>query len=288
MENKGQATTVEYRYLGLRFMIPKGWVGREVSAGYLINSHTEPGFAFIKTFSAKTLEEIQGLARQGIQDESGTNLVLTSALEQLNDQSAGGEFEGLFEGTPAKAYIIGLINAQGPGVLIFSGAAARDYGPAHKQVALRLAESMQFFPEETPPLVLQWQQKLQNARLTYMDSYYRNDGGVDLGGMTYGTGGGFSTKIEIHLCEQGFFKYKRNGHTTVDAGGAFGHTAGDNQRSGTWEVAPNAQGEAVLNLHFNNGDDKTYLLEYQDHHAWLNGVRYFLTFGTEGADCSYI
>lgn len=286
MENRhADSGTVEYKHLGVRFQIPDGWIGRETSAGYLIGSHTEPGFALIRTSGAKSLIQLENLAREGISDEYGTRLVLTGTLEPVTDQGLGGEFGGTFEGTPAQTYIAGLVNPQGTGILVLSGAVRGSYTALHRQLAFRIARSVEFFSAEIPASVLQWREKLQKARLTYMDSYFRNDGGVDIGGTVFGTGGGFSNTVEIHLCEQGRFRYKQQGNIALDGGGTFGGSAGGSRDTGVWEVSPDADGAPLLHLYFHHGGENTYRLEYREDKVWLNGRRYFLTYGTDGADC---
>lgn len=269
---------VTYQHLGVRFVIPDGWVGRETPAGYLISSPTEPGIALLNTSGAKSIGQLQNLAYQGIRDENGTTLTLSGVLERVAGSGIGGEFEGFLEGNPVKAYMAGLVNPQGSTVLILSAASPDQYTAMHKKLAISLAESMQFTAAEVPPLVLEWRKKLKNARLTHMDSYYSNDGGADMGGVVFSSGGGFSNRVEIHLSQQGRFKYKKSSSASIDMGSAYGGAGGSGEGDGTWEVVPGAHGQAFLHLHFSNGDEREYLLEYRDNKTWLNNIHYFLTY----------
>jgi hypothetical protein len=273
--------TVDYKYLGIRFVIPDGWVGQETQAGYLIGSHTEPGIGLVTTHQYKTIEQLGQQAQQGIYDQNGTALTVTGQLEAVGNNGIGGEFQGTLEGQPVKAYILALVNPHGDGVTIMSATSPHLYAPTHKNLALQLAKSLEFYKAETPPVVDEWREALKNCRLTYMDSYY-SGGGVGVGG--YSTGGGYSSKEEIHLCAQGFFKYNSSSNISIDTGGAFGSSGGRGQGAGNWEVVGNSQGGATLRLNFHNGEVYEYVLDYRDKRTLLNGKRYFRTYANEGPE----
>jgi hypothetical protein len=271
---------VNLKTLGIQFTIPEGWVGQEMQGGYIVGSNTEPGFAFLTTHNYKTVEHIKQQAMQGIVEQNGTMLNVSGQLEPVGNQGIGAEFSGTLEGQQVKAYIVGLVNPLGDGVTIMATTSPEQYSATHKQLALQLANSMRFSKPETPPIVEEWKQALQNSRLTYMDSYYSS--GSSYGG--YSTGGGYSDKEEIHLCGQGYFKYKSKSSMSIDTGGAFGNSSGGGQGNGTWEVVGNAQGGATLRLNFQNGEVYEYTLDYQDQKTLLNGKRYFRTYGNGGTN----
>lgn len=271
---------VNLKTLGIQFTIPDGWIGQEVNGGYIIASNTEPGFAFLTTHHYKTVEQIKQQAIQGIVEQNGTMLNISGQVEPVGNQGIQAEFEGTLEGQQVKAYIVGLVNPLGDGVTIMATTTPQQYSDIHKQLALQLTSSMRFSKPETPPVVEEWKQALQNSRLTYMDSYSSSSGSY--GG--YSTGGGYSDKEEIHLCAQGYFKYKSNSSVSIDTGGAFGSSSGGGQGNGTWEVVGNAQGGATLRLNFQNGEVYEYTLDYQDQKTLLNGNRYFRTYGNAGTN----
>lgn len=279
-----QATgNVEYPYLGIRFTIPEGWVGQENEAGYLVGSHTEPGFALLTTNQASTIEQLRQQAQQGFFDQNGTMLTLTGEPETVGQHILGGAFEGNLEGQPVKAYLAGVLNPHGDGVTILAVATPQEFSPIHKKLALSLANSLEFSQAETPPVVEEWRQALQNAKLTYRDSYFSSGSGVDVGGTIYSSGGGYSSKEEIHLCAQGYFKYNSSSQVSIDQG-AFGSARDSGQGAGTWSVVGNAQGGATLRLNFHSGEIYEYTLDYQDNKTLLNGKRYFRTYASEGAE----
>lgn len=279
-----QATgTVEYKYLGLRFTIPDGWIGQENEIGYLVGSYTEPGFALLTTNPSKSLDQLRQQAQQGIYDQNGTVLNPAGQLETIGQNALGGEFHGTLEGQQVKAFLAGIINTHGDGVTIMVAAAPHEFSSTHRTLALDLIQSMQFFEAETAPIVEEWRQRLQNAKLTSMDSYYSSGSGVDVGGTVYSSGGGYNNKVEIHLCGQGFFKYKSSSSVSVDQG-AFGSSQNAGQGSGSWSVIGNSEGGAVLRLSFHNGETFEYTLTYTNNQTLLNGKRYYRTYASEGAE----
>ncbi|MGK7394417.1 MAG: hypothetical protein ACNS62_07580 [Candidatus Cyclobacteriaceae bacterium M3_2C_046] len=271
---------VDYKYLGISFQIPDGWIGQEAGEGYLVGSNTVSGFAYIIPHQEKSLEALKQQAQQGIQDNNGTALRLAGELKTSGSNAIAAEFSGTLEWQPVKAYLIGMVNPHGQGITIMAAASPADYNQAHQDLAQQLAGSMSFYQPEQSQAVAEWRQTLNNAKLTYMDSYYSS--GSSYGG--YSTGGGYSDKVEIHLCSQGFFKYVSSSSMSIDTGGAFGNSSGSNQGDGTWEVAGNAGGEAVLQLKFMNGEVHEYTLTYENKGTYLNGKRYYRTYASEGAD----
>lgn len=271
---------VNYEHLGIQFTLPQGWVGQEVEGGYLIGSHTEPGFALLSTHESRTLEEIRSQLQQGIMEANGTQLQLQGILEPAGNKGLGGEFKGALEGQAVTAYVLSLLNPYGNGVIILAATAPEQYSAIHKQLAHQLASSMVFKAPTTPPVAEQWRQKFSNARLTYMDSYSSSGPSYD----GYSTGGGYSSETQIHLCAQGYFKFKSSSSVSIDTGGAFGSSSGNNQGDGSWEITGNAQGQAVLKLNFNNGQIHEYTLTYQDNKTFLNGDRYFVTYGNDNPE----
>lgn len=145
MRSKKQATgAIEYKQLGVGFIIPDGWAGQETAAGYLIDSADESGIALLNACEAKNIAELQDLAHQGIYNEQGTELTLSGTLEPFGSEGVSGEFQGLLEGNPVKAYIIGLVSPQGAGILITAAASPHHYSAVYKGLATGIAETIRF------------------------------------------------------------------------------------------------------------------------------------------------
>ncbi|MEM9833084.1 MAG: hypothetical protein AAF944_20790 [Bacteroidota bacterium] len=271
---------VDLETLGIRFTIPNGWMGQEIGGGYILGSNTESGFVFLTVHQYTSVAQLIQEAKKGLSEQNGTNLSPSGNIESLSGRSIGAEFGGTLEGQSVKAYLVSLVNPHGNGVTILAATTPDQYSSTYKQLALQLANSTRFYQPKTPPVVAEWKQTLQNSRLTYMDSYSSNSGSY--GG--YSTGGGYSDKVQIHLCGQGFFKYQSSSSMSMDTGGAFGSSFDSGKGNGTWEVVGNIQGGASLRLNFHNGEVYEYTLEYKDKKTLLNGSRYFRTYGTAGAN----
>lgn len=270
----------EFPTLGISFTIPEGWVGQENEVGYIMGSYTDAGIILIMTHQTQDLNVLRTEARQGVQDNEGTSLSIEGAI---NDFSASG-IQAYYKGTvgyqPAKAFAVGLINPHGAGVTIIAMTTIEQFKDLHKDLATQIAKSVSF----SAPVVLEskseWGSMLKNARLTYMNSYYSSGGSVD----GYSTGGGYSDRITIDLCGQGYFNHSSASSMSFDTGGGFGSSHDSDAGAGKWKVIVNAQGQDVLQLNFYNGDVYEYVLSLQDNKTYLNDQRYFRTYGTTADD----
>ena len=275
-----QSGLIDYPHLGVQFTIPDGWAGQETDGGFIIGHPSKPGFAFLSIMEASSLEEIRAQGEQGIREADSTYLQLQGSMEQLNANTLGGLFSGSLQQSPAKAYMLGVLNPHGSGVLVMAASTPEQYSEMHRQLAIDLANSLVFRKPEVPPVAAQWKEKFANAKLTYMASYYSS--GSSYGG--YSTGGGYSVTKEIHLCAQGYFKSSGSSSMSIDTGGAFGNSRGSSQGDGSWEIAGNQQGQPVLRLRFNTGEVREYTLSSEEGKTFLNGERYYVTYASSGPD----
>lgn len=266
-----QQEKVEYAKLGLSFIIPEGWVGQEVESGFIIGSNTEPGFIMLTLHEFSTLEQLTAAARAGLQMANGTSLKLEGEIEQLSDRSIGAIFTGTVEWKPANSYIVGTINPHGTGVNIIAAAAANQYSPKMRDIAIRIARSFEFTKVDKLPIVQEWTKKLTNARLTYMDSY--NSSGS----------GGYSSEEVIDLCAEGYFNYNEKSNLSIDNTESFAYSRSSDKGSGSWKIISNMQNQPVLQLIFYNGEVYEYVLTMEDEKTMLNGRRYYRTYSGENA-----
>lgn len=249
-------------HAGVEFTIPQGWIGQETAMGYILGSQTEAGAIFLSSHQSTSLETLRQEAMKGIYEE-GLQLNIDGALENLGENSIGGNYAGMLQGQTVKAYGVGLINPHGRGVSILAVTTPQMFTERHRQLAKEIASTMRFFKAEASPVVNEWKNALTNARLTYMDSYSTQ-------------GGGYSNKIVIDLCP-GYFRRNKNNSLNADVGGVFGSGHSGDQGSGTWQVIPDASGDPILELTFTDGQVQEYRLQYVNDQTLLNGVRYFRT-----------
>lgn len=271
---------VVYEQYGFEFTIPDGWIGQEGEEGILLGSNTVPGFVMltIQNFTkAQLIEE----ARKGVSEQDGTYLSLSGPIDDLDDYSIGGLFQGTLGYEQAKAYLIGIgTDNKQFGVMILSAANSSSFSEANKKVALDLYASFKFKQSTTTASddLQEWIDWFKNVRLVYMSSYYSSD-------YTSGIGVGGSSEERIDLCEQGYFRFNSYNDVTVSGANVSGYDQGGDQGNGTWEVIPNGRGY-TLQLKFNNGEVSNYDLEYTNQELYLNGYRYYrITEGEERPNC---
>ena len=265
-----QATgDVTYPYLGIKFTIPEDWMGQELEEGYLMGSNTEAGFIFMMLHEAQTIEEMKTVAQQGIQEEGGTLLTLTSSLQEHGSGAIGGTFEGTVEYNPAKGYVIGVLNPFGSGVTIMAVTSPDAFSERYQQLAEEVALSLKFAAPKESSEVKEWKEALKGAKLTYLSSY---------DGSGYGSYGGSNSRSEILLCSDQSFSYYSSSFVSVDTGGAFGSAGSQDNGYGRWQVTGGVEGDAVLQLSFDDGREHSYDITYKDSKTLLNGSRYFRTY----------
>ena len=73
--------------------------------------------------------------------------------------------------------------------------------------------------------------------------------------------------------------YYRSSNVSMDTGGAFGSSSGQDRGRGTWTVIADATGQPLLQLSFDTGEIKTYAITRDGDKTFLNGERYFRTYG---------
>jgi len=263
------SSEVDYPYLGIKFTIPEGWKGQETESGYLMGSDAQPGLILMMPHTARTLEELYRQARQGLQDDNGTMLSLSGDLEPIPPASIGGLFTGKLEYNKAKAYIVGTINPFGDGVTTMAVTDPQHYSEHHKDLAIRVAKSLKFATPKESPVVKEWDETLKGAKLSYLSS----SGGSDYSGYS-----GSSSTTEIMLCSSHEFTYYSSSFASFDVSAGFGHAGNSSNGHGTWEVSGIDSEKIHLLLHFSDGREHDYLVEYRETKTYLDGSRYFRTY----------
>ncbi len=268
-----QTGEVNYPALGIRFAIPDGWKGAESGEVFLIASDITPGLVIILPHEESQLSTLRSLAEEGIRDE-GIDLKRTGDIQQVGAEGIGAEFSGTIQGTKVKAYVVGVINPFGMGVLIMATTDDAHYSSMYKQLAEEIALSLKFSEPKESAVSTEWRSALTGAKLTYMKSNY--SGGSSYGG--YSTYSGYSFREEILLCSSQQFSYSTNNSMSMDSGGAFGSSGGKESGTGTWKVTSDSAGNSILELHFSDGTITTYQLSFSNQKTYLNGTRYYRTY----------
>lgn len=267
-------SVVELPRLGVRFEVPPGWSARERDGGYLLASGTIPGRILALAHELSSLDELRAAISAGYTDRE-LELRLDGEMQPFGDRGLTGAVVGSAEGQPVRGRVIGILSGRGGGVTLVAAAAGSAFGDAQATAVASLAESFEFFaPREPTPLEL-WREKLTDARLTYMYSYYSSS--------PDGAYVGASEETIIDLCAPGFFHYGAESSLSADGGfgGRYdisGLDASGRRGSGGWELAARGSGVA-LRLAFHDGTLQEYTLDTDEEgRTLLNGRRYFRTF----------
>lgn len=263
-----QGQVADYPELGVRFTIPAGWSGREQDESVVLASTTVPGLVVLTPHEHREIAALRVEAEGGIDDGAGTALKPHGALTAMGSSGISGEFRGRFDGAPATAYAVGLINPHGRGLTVVAVTSPETYTAAHRTVALEVARSVEFSAPRVPAVVAEWRQGLSGRRLArYASSYGSGSGGYS----------GFQSSTQFHLCPSGDFAFGGRESGSFDTPGAFGSTGGSPTGSGRWEVTVKPDGSPWLQLRYHTGAVETYRLEQRGANTYLNGARYFRT-----------
>lgn len=256
-------------YSGFKFKIPEGWVVSKTPGGYLMGSHTIPGFVVVFLHGYNSMAQLYEGARAGLQ-EAGHMLTLASEIQPFETQGFGALYAGIMDGVQARAYSIGLLSAYGGGVVILTATKYELFDESYIHLAQSLARSFVFFKPKAPPELKMWTERLNQVRLTHLWRYGSSAG---MGGAYVGGG----QKVIIDLCRQGYFNYSSLSDLSADGGfGTSGYRAGNKSGKGIWEVTHRGQ-KPVLRLKFHDGNIFEYVLHMQEGKTYLDDKHYFIT-----------
>lgn len=270
---------VEFQELGLRFDIPNGWTG-QISGDYVVLGHnTVPGIMVLFENNSPDANSLKTLAEQGIY----TDVAALSSLGTFNVVATNrveGMYQGLFDGTNAKGFAIGLINGLGKGLSILIVTEANKFTESHKVEAKKLANSVTFFQGRESSNTKTWKNKIVGKQLKYMNTSSSSD---------Y-TGGyaGVSAKITIDLCANGTFAYYSNTNSSFSSGNSnanagsinaqsgFGYTNASDDAEGNYTIG-SVGNNAYLTLNFKSGKVVEYDLSVSDQNeTYLDNNRYMV------------
>jgi hypothetical protein len=265
-----RAERIDDPLLGIALDVPAGWTAKRLPQALLLGSTTVPGIVLVAGHEHADLDAVRAQVRRGLDDGAGTALRLHGELRDIelpSGRGIAGEFRGRFDGVPATAYIVGLVNPHGEGLTVTAVTEPAKYGAAHREVALAVARSVRFSVPREPGAVATWRSELAGRRLAYLGSYSSR-----VGGST-----GMQMRDEMHLCGDGSFARQSSSDASFDSGGAFGSSRSRGAAAGQWSVVPGADGSGVF-LRLQSADGRRQDLRLalrSDGHLNLDGSRWF-------------
>ncbi len=273
---------------GFSFNKPRGWVSRKVEEKFVFGHNTKPGMVIVVGNTAKSVAQIQQEAHVGSEVAEGVKFQLKGQPRPFGSNGLAVEFAGDVPGKgPGIAYTVNLVSPHGEGATLLMLVLERERSPELINMVHSIAKSVRFFKPVPYPVDRVWKQKLDNRKLTYMNT--TSSSGYD------GSYTGSSSKEAIGLCAAGHFTYYSSSSYTVNAGEGVGSNVGSGSTAyghgkgrgkGQWTVQ-NKGGKVTLILKFYDGRVNQYhITEDGKRRTYLNGTRYFRTSGNDGPNCN--
>ncbi len=271
---------VDFKSQGISLTIPEEWVGQETVGGYAFASTTTSGFILVTTNNYTNLAMMVQQARLGIANGNDNYMQLVTDIITYNNIVIGGEYQGAIEGYAAKAYIINVANETGgSGISIMASTNTNQYSNFYKQLCEKIANTVEIYPPVQNLNTDNTQNRTQNRNKNETEELFS---GARL--TYYNTGDGYSTKITIDLCEQGFFHHSFYDSVNIAGEGFTGGYTDDNSGAGLWSVVENTNQNSILQLKFHNGKVfEYYITSSNDEETYLDNKRYFREYGKYGA-----
>ena len=123
------------------FKVPPGWKYRKADEGAVLGHDTIPGLLMILPHQETSLEGLQQLLQQGLQEDD-VQLRLTGRLSQVQTNTLVGDYVGLAQGGEVKARGFGVLIPQGGGACIVALATPQVFGIELKAAAESVARSL--------------------------------------------------------------------------------------------------------------------------------------------------
>lgn len=271
LNSQPMAQQMDLKELGVRFEIPDGWTGG-VQGDYLLLGHeTIDGMMILFQNNGKTAHELRSLAMQGIMEE-GVALSPLEDFQIINSTRVEGNYVGRYNGTPVKAFAVGLVNSLGSGLSFLILTETGRFTDIHANEANKLLETVAFYQplRENNKEVQFWKSRLMGKKLKYMLTTSSTN-------FNGGSAGSSETKI-VDLCANGNFRYYANSHAAIDTGTNAGRFHNDSDVSlGKYEIYY-ANDTTWLKMEFENGEVFEGELSTDDQNlkTYIDGSRFYL------------
>jgi hypothetical protein len=128
---------------GFQFVPPQGWVSRKNASGILLGHNTIAGLILVFPHTSGSLQEMQGLMMQGIQEE-GSSLTPVGAMRTVNGNTLVGDYAGIVDGQQVKAVGYGVLSPYGGGAFILAMTTPDKMSNGLTGAARQIATSMRY------------------------------------------------------------------------------------------------------------------------------------------------
>ncbi len=104
---------------GFKFVPPQGWVTQKNASGIIVGHNTIAGMIIVFPHTASSMQEMQGLMAQGIQD-NGTSLNATGRIQQVSNNVVEEDYTGVVNGQQVKGQGYGALSPYKGGAFILA------------------------------------------------------------------------------------------------------------------------------------------------------------------------
>lgn len=263
---------VAFKSLGISFIIPPNWEGKESKGVYSLTSESNDGFVLISPWPFAEINTLKTQFEEGIKKESGFFLAPAEQMEIIGSNRLQGKFSGLIEFSPVVAYLVILQGEHQQTMLIISAIAKEKYAETQEAIAKKIAASFEFFKPIMPSLIDEYKDLLTDTKLTYVPESSQLDFDSETT-VNNNVSSSYRSKITIDLCGQGYF----NVYNFLPGSGSSAFSSNTNLKAGQWKIVKSKKGTVLLQLHFNDGEIEAYKLEVLAGEIYLDGDHFIRT-----------
>ncbi len=235
---------------GFKFVPPQGWVSQKNASGIILGHNTVAGMILVFPHTSTSMQQMQGLMMQGIQEE-GSSLMPAGAMRPVNNNTLKGDYSGVVSGQQVKAVGYGVLSPYGGGAFILAMSTPDKMSNALTGAAQQIATTMRYVrPTSGSSDLVQFFSGVwvTSSTNTYTKVYLYPDG---------------TWSDHYEASYSGDFSNSGGNTGSWGAGGA------QNSR-GRWRVSGNRD-QGQLLLIYPNGEQEAY--QYQVHVE--NGQKYY-------------
>lgn len=137
---------------GFAFRPPAGWQHRILERGVLLGSNQVAGIILVLPHVLGSLAEVQAEMLRGT-NEGNTKMQLAGPLRRLGNNALVGDYQGFWEGQPAKGLGIGTLSPHGGGAMVIAVTTPDKFGAQLTGAAQAIAQQLRYFKVDVAALV---------------------------------------------------------------------------------------------------------------------------------------
>ncbi len=137
---------------GFAFRPPGRWQHRMLPRGVLLGHGSIAGAIIVLPHTAASLQEVQAEMLKGI-NQGNTRMSLVGPLRRLGSNALEGDYQGFWEGQPARGRGIGTFSPYSGGAMIVAVTTPEKFGRRLSDAARAIARGLRYFKVDVADLV---------------------------------------------------------------------------------------------------------------------------------------